>query len=181
MNQDRVISSFDTLLNELTAVVNQTNAQVPQALGDGNHDEASRLVESSQYVNQFKGKINHLRSEWLARLAPPHLNPGLCVKFPNGKVINEPVSADTFALAIEEIGLERVRLLNMKVCGTDLIASQRHERYGSRHTGNYYVFTHTDTKTKKQSLETIARGLSIPVEVSIIEDPSRASDEMPLS
>lgn len=118
MNQDRVITAFETLLNKLTTVVNQTNAQVPQALGDGNHDEAARLVESSQYVNQFKGKINHLRSEWLARLAPPHLNPG---------------------------------------------------------------FTHTDTKTKKQSLETIARGLSIPLEVSIIEDSSRASDEMPLS
>jgi hypothetical protein len=168
MNQDRVTAAFESLLNELSTVVNQTNAQVSQALGDGNHTEATRLVESSQYVDQFKGKIDRLRMKWLTRLATSHLNARLCVKFPNGKVINEPVSADTLTLAIEEIGLDRVRSLNMKVCGTELIANQPHQKYAQRHIGNDYVFIHTDTKTKKQLLETIAKQLSIPVEVSII-------------
>ena len=51
MNHDDVTTAFEALLNELTTVVNQTNAQVPQALQDGNHTEAICLVEFSQYVN----------------------------------------------------------------------------------------------------------------------------------
>lgn len=176
MNQDNVIESFKAIIKELTIGIVEINERCAQFAQQGKYAEVTQLVESGQKIKQFQEKVDHLRQEWLVHLGklnppPPPAEPrsGLFVRFPNGKVINEHTSADTFSLAIQEIGLERVRLLNKKVSKVSLISSQKHEKYSQQKVGSYYIFTHDSTSKKKELLEEIAAALKMEIEVQIIE------------
>ena len=103
---------------------------------------------------------------------PPHptkKNKGLFVTLPNGETINHKVSATTFAEVIEKLDIERVRSLERKVNGIPLISTSKHHVYDQRESGQYYIMTNTDTKTKKRLLEEIASDLSKPLKVEIID------------
>lgn len=96
-------------------------------------------------------------------------NPGLFVTMPDGKIINHKVSATTFSEVIEKLGIDQVRNLERQVNGIPLISTSKHSTYDQRKSGQYYIMTNTDTKTKKRLLEEITTELRESLKVEIIE------------
>lgn len=187
MSTDGVTTAFDVILEELIAVVSEVNAQGAQFMKGGKYDDAQKLIESGKQLQRFKEKLDALRSEWssgldtatrdrvkienVRTLASHHKAPktGLLVRFTNGKVFNESVAAETFSLALQEIGLDRVRSLNKQVNDVPLISAKRHDTYTQHRVGSYYVMTHSNTLSKKRMLEAIAKELGIRISVEIIK------------
>lgn len=100
---------------------------------------------------------------------PPSWNRGLLVTMPNEEKINHKVAASTFTEVIEKLGIERVRNLELQVNRIPLISTAEHPAYDQRKSGQYYIMTNTDTKTKKRLLEEIATELRESLKVEIIE------------
>lgn len=101
---------------------------------------------------------------------PKNKNKGLLVTMADGEQINHKVSATTFAEVIEKLGIEKVKNLRpeLKLNATPLISTFDHPTYDQRKSGQYYIMTHSDTKTKKRLLERIASDLDIQLKVEII-------------
>lgn len=101
---------------------------------------------------------------------PKNKNKGLLVTMPDGEQINHKVSATTFAEVIKKLGIEKVKNLRpeLKLNATPLISTFDHPTYDQRKSGQYYIMTHSDTKTKKRFLERIASDLNIQLKVEIV-------------
>ncbi len=189
MNKDGVTTAFEVILDELATVIVQVNEQGAQLFKTGKYDEATRLGESGKQLERFREKLDTLRSEWIkgldiatrSRVKIEPVNPlqrttrivksartKLSVTFSTGKVIRDNKAAKTFALALQEIGLDRVRELGKMPCNVPLIANQPHPTYNQYRIGNWYVFTNTDTQTKKKLLEEIAAELGAGIQVEIV-------------
>jgi hypothetical protein len=97
---------------------------------------------------------------------------GLRVILPNGEIIQEEKTWGTFVEAIKFAGVERVRKLNLALCGVPLIIDAidpNHEPSNSRPIGNgLYVFTLSNTQEKAKRLEKIGKALGIDWSVEIV-------------
>lgn len=97
---------------------------------------------------------------------------GLRVILPDGKIIQEAQTWGTFVEAIKFAGVERVRGLNLKLCGIPLVIDSidpNHEASNSRPTGDgSYIFTLSNTKEKAKRLEIIGKRLGIDWTVEIV-------------
>ena len=92
----------------------------------------------------------------------------LKITFADGTILDDRKASIAFAKAIEKIGIERVRALQIVSNTVPLISTTKHEFYGQNQVDNYYVMTNTDTKGKKATLEQIANALGITLDVQII-------------
>ena len=92
----------------------------------------------------------------------------LKITFADGTILDDRKASIVFAKAIEKIGIERVRALQIVSNTVPLISTTKHEFYGQNQVDNYYVMTNTDTKGKKATLEQIANALGITLDVQII-------------
>ena len=93
----------------------------------------------------------------------------LVISFPNGQVIDRPFAAESFAVALEEFGVEKVRVLNLLMSGFPLLSTTKSEKYPQNYTaGPYYVMTWSATSEKKEMLEEIARSLGERIDVKIV-------------
>ena len=81
------------------------------------------------------------------------------VTMPNGEKIENPVAADTFAEAIEKLGLERVEKVKPKLLSTS------NTYRASRKRGRYYIDIHFGNVQKKIILENIAQALGVRLNV----------------
>ncbi len=93
----------------------------------------------------------------------------LSVKMENGEVIRRGCATDTYIDVIEKLGIERILAL-----GSDLLKVHFTLPTGSRgrkykQSGQYYIRMPGETKTKKESLEKIAKELEVHLEIEIIE------------
>lgn len=187
MNSDGVIVSFDAILRELEDVILDVNSQGAECFQKGDYDQASKLVDDGKKLGEFKRKLNTLRDEWINRFdvetrrrvrivtprtfrphqkgSPTHLR----VTFSNGKEIEQPVAAETFAIAIQELGIENVLSLGKKLYGFPLVSTQKNDKYGQHRVGSYFIITHSNTETKKKQLEEIARDLGVRIQVQIMQ------------
>ena len=116
-------------------------------------------------------------SSSMSPVKPPHRRKGkqkapqtrLVVTMPDEEKIDHNFAATTFAEVIEKLDIERVGSLERKVNGIPLISTSKHHTYDQRKSGQYYIMTNTDTKSKKRLLEEIASDLSEPLKVEIID------------
>ena len=72
------------------------------------------------------------------------------------------------AETIEAMGIPKVGALGVTVCGAPLLSMEKHSNYGQTRVGRYFIYTQSDTKTKKNILETIASKLGYKLKVEII-------------
>lgn len=97
---------------------------------------------------------------------PPKSHVGhITVILPNGREICHRNASDTFAEVIEEIGIEKVKNLDLTMSGIPLIATTRHPTYNHEPSGKYYITTHSNTNTKIERLNEIKRRLDFNLEV----------------
>ena len=97
---------------------------------------------------------------------------GLCVFRRNGTILQEKTAALTFAMAIKEANLHRVRELGLKLCKVPIVSTTRDKKYGSRQfemEPGLFVMTHSDTQVKKKLLDRINKALHLGWKVEIIE------------
>jgi len=127
--------------------------------------EAKRLEIDPEVEHRVYGQ----RGKQSEKRAP---NTGLCVYRRDGSILQEKSAALTFAKAIKEAGLLRVRELELKICKIPLVSTTRDKKYGDRQIEmepGLLVITHSDNKTKKNRLERINDALHLGWKVEIIE------------
>ena len=91
----------------------------------------------------------------------------LRVTFPDGGLIEEYIAADTFALALQRLGLARVEALGCTELSLPLIGNARSPNYGQRRVENKYILTHFSTQKKKEILDRVAKRLGVAIKVQI--------------
>lgn len=95
----------------------------------------------------------------------------LRVTFPDGFVIENNEACETLRLAIERIGIMRVRSLGLTANKVPLISNRRDEKYAtSQHklSNGWLLMTCTNTLTKKKQLDAISDGLNLRIKTEII-------------
>lgn len=92
---------------------------------------------------------------------------GLYIEFSDGTLIAENTAADTFAKALEKIGLDLVGKLGINVNNFPLVSKQREPKYQQTPIGEYYIMTHSNTMSKKHQLERIASELNVGLTVKV--------------
>ena len=133
--------------------------------------------DEAEVKNLFNATVSDLCEGALVRkmdLRPPDSNPPisvpptrLSVTMPNGTVVKYKHAADTFVEVIDKIGRRRVKNLDLKVNGTDLMSTSE-DGQQRRKLGGHYINVGTSTKKKKNLLEEIDSRLNVGLKVEII-------------
>lgn len=95
----------------------------------------------------------------------------LRVTRPDGSIIEDSKATVTLAMTIQEIGVERVRSLNLSLDGMNLILIGENTLYPSQqyYLGDgYYLNTHSSTDRKKYHLEKMFKALGLEWKVEIV-------------
>lgn len=95
----------------------------------------------------------------------------LRVTRPDGSTIEDSKATVTLAKTIQEIGVERVRSLNLSLDGMNLILIGENTLYPSQqyYLGDgYYLNTHSSTDRKKYHLEKMFKALGLEWKVEIV-------------
>ncbi|NJO82756.1 MAG: hypothetical protein HC828_07970 [Blastochloris sp.] len=186
MEQDGVNVAFSLILGELENVIKDLDAEGAQAFQRRAYEEAQRLSRTGSELAKFQDNVRELQLQWIngfdtttrertqvermVSLSTQTRGPrmGLRVIFPNGKTLRDSVAAQTFLKAIEEMGVDRVKALNLKVNNHPLISYQENDRYNQHQLNGYYVMTHSSTDQKKRLLEEMARRLNIKMKIEVV-------------
>jgi len=190
MNNDGVAVAFELIIEEIESVADQIANQGSEAFRQKDYDTAQRLGESGKNLQAFLARVENLLENWQRGIdvatrqrfsssqprkkktptSPQGKGPKtvLRVKFDDGTVIEKYYAADTFALALKRIGLDRVSSLDLTECGIPLVGDRKTDQYGQRIIDGRYVCTHSNTQRKKATLEKIAESFKIPLKVEII-------------
>ena len=91
----------------------------------------------------------------------------------DGNPISKDTAIDTFIEVIKELGIEKVKKLDLHINGIPLIANCDHEDKAQRkvetETGTYYIVSGTNTMKKASILDDIAKGLN--VDMTVLTNP----------
>jgi hypothetical protein len=186
MKRDGVNVAFEMILEEIEAVEAQLNQEGASAFQQSRYKDADRLSATGKKLREFRGKLETLRRECNAgidsrtrervkvepayHLASHTKGPktNLRITLENGRVIQRPTAAKAMADAIEAMGVEKVKAIGLKVSGVPLVGTESHPKYGQLPVGRYLVCTHSNTRTKKEDLERVAKELSQKIRAEII-------------
>lgn len=189
MNKDNVTAAFELIIEEIEVIASELAEQGGKAFRDQTYEIAQQLIESGKNLQNFRAKVVALLDDWQSgidiatrqrfkthriRESKPlkaHTKGpknGLRVSFSGGPKIDEYFAADTFALALRHIGLDRVEALGISKRNMHLIGTSKSEQYGQRLIDGKYILTHSSTQEKKETLEKIAKKLGVNLKVEIV-------------
>ena len=189
MNKDGVATAFELIIEEIEIVATEIAELGGKAFRDKAHETAQQLIESSKTLEDFRSKVTSLLEDWQSgidvitrqRFAERRTKPAkpvrhhtkapktrLRVHFSDGTTLEEYYAADTFALAIRHMGLNRVETLGLAENGLPLVGNVRSDKYAQRRIDGKYICTHSGTQTKKDHLAKIAKKLGVTAKIEII-------------
>ena len=147
----KINSAWATLLKEKEAA-----SPAVQKIVDGE----GRLfgLKTRKSTSGYSRKVTH-------PLAP---KTNFTVKFSDGTLIQHSKACDVFVAAVEHIGASRIQSLGLLSCGEPLISeviSEKYPRASKRTASGLYVSTQSSTSQKIQYLRTIAKLLSVKLEI----------------
>lgn len=131
----------------------------------------TKLVE---LFGEFSESITEVRQielfgEFLDPTTETKFNNLLAVEMVGGRWISEDTAIDTFIEVIKELGIEKVKKLDLPVNGIPLIADCAYDGKAQREvqteTQTFYVVSGTNTITKKRILDDIANRLNVNMTV----------------
>lgn len=97
-------------------------------------------------------------------------NTHLRIIMSNGKVFcNEKDATDTFCAVLQEIGLLRVRQLEIMPSGINLISTSKDENRQQRKVGEFYIFTNRSTRQKADQLQEISDRLHLNLKIEVLD------------
>ena len=145
---------------ELNTSVEDLNTEGAQLFRNSDYEAAKRLTDKGAALRDFCARVMALSKEWSERYAEQSDSPesvvdeeetvrrilsaskgsktGLLVRFPDGTVVCEQKAADTLALAIKKIGLEKVAALNVLVNGENIVSRQKSPKYYDTYLSPFY-------------------------------------------
>ena len=184
--KDPIAARFAELVTAIDRHADDLKLQCADATMDGDFHQTEELLEASKKVLAFRSEVVALSARWSdGRLRLPNpLAPkgakqlaGHHRKGPqtrlrvalDSRVIERPTAAETFATALELMGLERVAPLGKRLSGIALVSKIPGDGYQSQiRKGDWYITTHSDTADKKKLLQDIGAELNIPVRVEVV-------------
>lgn len=187
MKFDGVSAAFSLILEEIEVVEGQLNREGSTAFSKSQYDDAEAISHSGKKLKDFRSKLEKLHSEWSSgidikirervKVEPeysikPHSKSsrtGIKVTLANGSVIKSDTAAQTMADTIEYFGIEDDHALKLTVNGIDFVSTSKHQKYGQTRFGKFFVCTHSNTKSKKEMLEKLAKKLNRPLTVEILD------------
>lgn len=105
----------------------------------------------------------------------------LKVEFPDGRVIQHPVAADTFAQVIDEHYPELIAEIGIVHAGVPLVSKDLDSKYADYQkpiSDGWYVFTNMRTDRKRADLQKISDELGLGLKVSVV-DPDNGAVVIP--
>lgn len=190
MNRDGVAAAFELIIEEIETVASEIADQGAKAFKDKSYNVAQQLGESGKSLQDFREQVEKLLESWQSgidvstrqRFTERHLTTKpktitthskaaktrLRVRFPDGRIIEEYYAADTFALALQHLGLQRVEDLGLTEAKLPLVGSIRSDDYGQRRIDGRYICTHSSTQKKKETLERVGKKLGVALKVEVI-------------
>lgn len=127
--------------------------------------EAKRLEADPEVDHKEFGPRKNKRTQ----IAP---KTGLCIRRKNGTILQEHNAATTFTSAIMEAGLIRVRQLDVRFCGINIVSTTKDKKYGHAQrevAPGLHVLTHSSTKDKSRILSKINKALNLGWKIEIIK------------
>ena len=127
--------------------------------------EAKRLEADPEVNHKEFGPRKNKRTQ----IAP---RTGLCIYRKDGSILQERDAATTFTSAIIEAGLMRVRELNVRFCGINVVSTTKDKKYGNTQreaAPGLFVLTHSSTKDKKKMLDKINKALKMGWRIEIVK------------
>ena len=101
----------------------------------------------------------------------------LRITLPNGNIIFEKKPTETYVKAIEQAGIDRVKGLNIRRCGIQLIRKNKDWQYTQKRLSDgQYLFSNLSTKDKKRLLEQINEALKLGWHIEITGESKGKSD-----
>ena len=187
LNKNSVAAAFKLVMEELDKANQGITKQITEASMNADYEKVQVLVDRGKSLKAFQTRVDTLRQEWIDGIDIPTGFPNrpqpkfiqkpakatstkLRVSFPDGKVIEETFAADTFAKAIQAMGINKVRHLNLRVNRIPLIDSVPRDdrKFVQRKIQGWYICTYSSTPRKKEQLDKIAQQLGIRLKVEII-------------
>ena len=181
---NRVIKALNEVLSEIDFVANQIEARGGSAFREKAFDEARKLSEWGEKVQEFRARIESLIGNWptlmhgIADRGMPILkDPGsrvmssktrLRVHFTDGTVVEESVASVTFSKALAKLGLDKVASLNRRLGGISLLCKERIPGFQQQEVNGWYISTHSATRDKKECLEYVSKQLGVDLTVEIV-------------
>ena len=145
------------------------NARLQKA--DGSNSEMASLKLDLHIMKIVINELDRLNSEELSRVEDltdaPSPPTRLAVTMRDGTVVKHQNASDTFVEVIDELGRRKVKRLDLKVNGTDLMSTSEDDQH-RRKLGGYYINVGTSTERKKRIIEDIASRLDAELNVEII-------------
>lgn len=105
----------------------------------------------------------------------------LRVEFPNGRIIQHPVAADTFAQVINEHCPDLIAEIKITHAGVPLVSKELDSKYANYQkpiSDGWFVFTNIRTEKKQADLQRISEELGLNLKVSVV-DPDDGSIVIP--
>ncbi len=191
LNTDGVAAAFELIIEEIEVVASEIAEQGAKAFRDKAYEVSKQLSESGQGLQSFRTRVVALLEDWQSGIDVPtrqrfkrrrrskHTDAhpkthtkapktGIRVTFADGAQIDEYYAADTFALALQKIGLARVEALGLKPRGVPLVGAAKSDQYPQRRIDGKYVCIHSSTAEKKEILERVAKKLGVGLKVEIL-------------
>ena len=186
MKRDGVSVAFDLIFEEISSQEAQLNQKGALAFQQGRYVDADCWSAAGKKLAEFRQKLGTLKGEWSSgidvkirervKVEPGyHIQPhkkgartNLRITMPDNRVIQRPTAAQAMTDALDLLGVEDVKALDITVSGVPLVGTEPHPRYQQTPLGQYLVCTHSNTKSKKQMLERVAETLKFPIKVDVI-------------
>ena len=184
---DPVSSKFSELLQSLNYVGDDLKIACAEASLEGDFAKIAIISESAKKVQEFINDVEALSSRWSKGLKTPSAPKKSLIKSKkyyskkkprskmqvtiNGEKIQLNTAADTFVEVLKVVGFERVANLNKKLSGIPLICKNPATGYQTtKHSGPWFISTHSSTSNMKRLLEEIGRDIKEPIQVTILEN-----------
>lgn len=98
-----------------------------------------------------------------------HPNTVIKVVMENGSVVFDPRNAtNTFCEVIQQIGIVKVRGLDIIVSGMNIVSTSFDPNRQQRKVGDFYIFTNISTAKKAELLREISQKLNLSMKVEVV-------------
>jgi len=175
-NEEGIAECLGPLLATACGLERELRQRAAKALIDGDDTRAQGYLAAVEQAKQGTQKLRAAYDFWKDRRPRPPTGPtrrGRCrlrVDL-NGKLIEYPTTAETFARTIEQIGIEKVMRLGKVLSGIPLIGRSKASDYQNQfRIGGFYVCTHSNTKTKARILKEVGEELGVRLRVEVVAE-----------
>ena len=161
---------LDTEYRELAAAFNVVESFYGERFSNMEFSSWGKLFKQIDWSSQY----TKLRHENMNVLQEPQRKKKsiLRVEFPDGRIIQHPVAADTFAQVINEHYPELIEEIGIIHAGVPLVSKKLDDKYADYQKpidDGWYVFTNIRTEKKQEDLQKISEALGLDLKVSVVD------------